>query len=107
MKRTILIALILCTVFFITASSSLAQVIYGCVKNNGQLSIASGPGQCKNNETPISWNATGPQPEPGVTAGISAAVWGEYILDPNPSRTPHQTAASHSFEVLIVSSGHH
>jgi hypothetical protein len=88
MKRTILIALILCTVFFITASSSLAQVINGCVKNNGQLSIVSDPGQCKNNETQISWNATGPQgPQgvPGVTAGISAAVWGEYILNPNPT----------------------
>jgi len=56
MKRTLLITLILCTVLFITTSSSIAQVIYGCVKNNGQLSIVSGPGQCKNNETPISWN---------------------------------------------------
>jgi len=67
MKRTILIALILCTVFFITASSSLAQVINGCVKN-GQLYILTGPGQCKQNETPISWSMTGP-PGPAGPAG--------------------------------------
>jgi hypothetical protein len=94
MKRTVLIALILCTVFFITASSSLAQVIYGCVKNNGQLSIASGPGQCKNNETEISWNSTGPQGPPGVAAGISAAVWGEYILDPTQGSTENCSVPS-------------
>jgi hypothetical protein len=99
MKRTAFVALVLCGLFFVATSSCFAQVIYGCVKSNGQLSIATGPGQCKNNETPISWNAAGPQgpqgaqgpqgPQgtqglqglPGVTAGIGAAVWGEYILD--------------------------
>lgn len=65
MKRTILMILILCTVFFITTSSCFAQVIYGCVKN-GVLTIMTGPGQCRQNDTPVSWNVTGPQGLQGV-----------------------------------------
>jgi len=61
MKRTILVAMVVCAVFFITASSCFAQVIYGCVKNSGDLIIVSGPGQCKANQTPISWNQAGPE----------------------------------------------
>ena len=37
------------------------NLIYGCVKNSGDLIIVSGPGQCKANQTPISWNQTGPE----------------------------------------------
>jgi hypothetical protein len=87
MKRTVLIAMVLCTVFSIVATTCLAQVINGCVKSNGDLSIVSGPGQCKSNETPISWNVTGPegpqgpQGPAGVANGIRAAVWGELIFD--------------------------
>ena len=33
------------------------NLIYGCVKGNGDLQIVSGPGQCKANQTPISWPA--------------------------------------------------
>ena len=79
MKRTVLIAVAVCAVFFISATSSFGQVINGCVKqNNGDLRIVSSPGQCRNNEAPISWNATGPA---GVANGIRAAVWGEFIMD--------------------------
>jgi len=91
MKRTILVTIVLCTVFFILASSCLAQVIKGCVKNNGDLSIVSGSGQCKPNETPISWNVIGPegpqgpQGPAGITNGIGAAVWGEFIIDQVPA----------------------
>lgn len=35
------------------------NLIYGCVKNSGELLIVSGPGQCKANQTPISWPAGG------------------------------------------------
>jgi hypothetical protein len=82
MKRTILIALILCTVLYITASSCLAQVIYGCVKNNGQLTIVSGPGQCKHNETPISWNATGGIDQSKVYMKICDARPNDSLADP-------------------------
>ena len=34
------------------------NLIYGCVKN-GTLEIVSGPGQCKANQSPISWPAEG------------------------------------------------
>jgi len=107
MKRTFLIALMLGAVFFITAGSCYAQEINGCVKN-GQLSIASGPGQCKSSETPISWNVTGPQgpqglqgpqgPQglPGVTTGISAAVWGEFELS-NTGTPSYVTSCSALF----------
>jgi hypothetical protein len=84
MKRTLSIALVLGAVIIFAASPCLAQVINGCVKNNGQISIMTGPGQCKNGETPISWNATGPQGPPGpagITNGIRAAVWGEFVID--------------------------
>ena len=73
MKRKVLIAIVLCTVFFIVASSCLAQVINGCVRKNGQLAIVTGPGQCKQNETPISWNATGPQGPQGPAGPSTGA----------------------------------
>jgi hypothetical protein len=41
-----------------------AQQIYACAKKNGgDLRLASGAGQCKSNETEVSWNAAG-QPGP-------------------------------------------
>jgi len=46
------------------------NVIYGCVKNSGELLIVSGPGQCKSSQTPISWNRA------GVANGITRAIHG-------------------------------
>jgi len=54
MKKTILVVLVLCIAVLVGASSCLAQVIQGCLKSNGQLKIVSNPGQCNNDETPIS-----------------------------------------------------
>jgi len=49
-----------------TAPSSSSGVIDACVGNgNGNLRLADGPGDCKRNETAISWNAAGPQGDPG------------------------------------------
>jgi len=74
MKKAILTALILCTVFLITASSCFAQVIYGCVKNNGQLIIVTGPNQCKTNETAI--QLASPTPSTGITRAVHGTVEG-------------------------------
>jgi hypothetical protein len=54
------------------------NLIYGCVKNSGDLVIVSGPGQCKANQTPISWNQAGPA---GVANGITTAVHGVVRYD--------------------------
>ncbi len=45
-----------------------AQTIYACAKNsNGRLRVVSAANQCRNSETPISWNSTGPEgPQGGV-----------------------------------------
>ena len=42
-----------------------AQVINGCIKANGTLKVISVPGNCGNNETPISWNVQGPKGDMG------------------------------------------
>jgi hypothetical protein len=41
---------------------ALAQddTIEACVKSNGEVRIVDGAGDCKDNETPLSWNITGP-----------------------------------------------
>ena len=45
-----------------------AQQIHACARNNnGQLRLASGPGQCANNETAVTWNAAGPAGPQGPT----------------------------------------
>ena len=49
---------------FLSAAAS-AQVINACIKPNGTLKVVSAPGDCGSQETPISWNQTGPQGEPG------------------------------------------
>ena len=44
------------------ATDALAQQLFACARNNnGQLRLASGPGQCDGNETAVSWNIAGPQ----------------------------------------------
>ncbi len=66
MKRHISSLLLLATMIagmLITSLPSQAQnVIYACItKSTGQIRIVSTTGQCKSNETSISWNITGPQ----------------------------------------------
>jgi len=55
--------ILLVMVVAIATPCSAGNLIYGCVKSNGDLQIVSGPGQCKSNQTPISWPAEG-----GLTA---------------------------------------
>ena len=38
-----------------------AQLIDACVKNDGSLRIVGSPADCRSKESPISWNATGPE----------------------------------------------
>jgi len=87
MKRRMSVALALCAMFLMAGSAGYAQVIHGCVgKFGGFLRVVSSPSQCTGLETPISWNVTGPagpQGPAGITAGINAAVWGEYVFTPN------------------------
>jgi hypothetical protein len=45
-----------------------AQTIYGCYsRRDGSLRIVAAPGRCHRSETPISWNAVGPQGPIGLT----------------------------------------
>ena len=45
-------------------TETVAQQIYACAKKNGgDLRLAPGAGQCKSNETEVSWNSAG-QPGP-------------------------------------------
>ena len=74
-----------------------ASTIYGCVsKALGFLRIVSGPNACSSLENPISWNSqgsqgpqgpAGPQGPTGVAAGIDAALFAEFVLDPDPAAT--------------------
>jgi hypothetical protein len=67
---SLLLALV--TPLLIPISAS-AQTINGCVKNkNGALRIVADPAGCSSRETPISWNQTGPQGEPGID-GVDGA----------------------------------
>jgi hypothetical protein len=51
--------LLLLMVVAMATPCSAVNLIYGCVKSNGNLEIVSGPDQCKSNQTPISWPAGG------------------------------------------------
>lgn len=48
-------------------TSSTGGTIHGCVAKNGVLSVIDSTQSCKNGETPISWNQTGPQGPQGET----------------------------------------
>ncbi|HEX8748590.1 MAG TPA: hypothetical protein VF717_15570, partial [Pyrinomonadaceae bacterium] len=63
-KHLLLAALAVClgavNTAFTQAQTTNNNTIYACYqKENGQLRIVSGPGQCKNSETPISWTVAG------------------------------------------------
>ena len=59
------VAVMFGTVRLATASHD-PDVIHGCVSNNGTVRIVESPADCKNNDTPIEWNITGPQGEQGL-----------------------------------------
>ena len=45
----------------VRSSSVAATTIYACEGANGQLRIVAADAACKQNETPLAWNVTGPQ----------------------------------------------
>ncbi len=45
-----------------------SNIIQACAKNDGSLRLVSTADQCKNNETPISWNGLGNSTSSNVTA---------------------------------------
>jgi len=59
--------LFLSIVALVAFSVQAQAIINGCFDKNGTLRIVLAGEACKNNETAISWNATGPQGIQGVT----------------------------------------
>jgi hypothetical protein len=54
--------------------------IHACANPAGQVRIVTGPGDCKSQETYLTWNVVGPQGPPGVSGyEIVEASW---ALDP-------------------------
>ena len=60
-------------------------VINGCVSNNGVLRVIDSSTTCQQNETPISWNATGPQGPAGPQGATGS---------PGPAGLPGATGAT-------------
>jgi type VI secretion system secreted protein Hcp len=54
---SIVVSVVMCAGTNLLAQSG---VIRGCVGNDGKISVAGPTGSCKNNETPLTWNAAGP-----------------------------------------------
>ena len=84
MSRLKLAFLFTAFTFFLLAISYPAQAqthnsntIYACYqKNSGELRKVSGPGQCRNSETEISWSISGvpgPQGAPGQSVTVASA----------------------------------
>ena len=49
-----------------SAGATANQVINACLDREGQLRLVAITGDCKRNETPLSWNTIGPAGAPGV-----------------------------------------
>lgn len=49
-----------------SAGATANQVINACLDRDGQLRLIAIAGDCKRNETPLSWNTIGPAGAPGV-----------------------------------------
>ncbi len=73
--------------FVLTPPGASADTINACAKqNNGKLRLVADPGQCKDNEAPVSWESEGPQgpagpqgnpapaPSSSVLVGFSAGT---------------------------------
>jgi type VI secretion system secreted protein Hcp len=56
-----------------TDLSAQGGVIHGCVGNDGKISVVGPTGSCKNNETPLTWNAAGPAGSVGPQGPIGPA----------------------------------
>jgi hypothetical protein len=51
---------ILAAVAIAISAQGTGSTIYGCVSQNGLLTVVASPGSCKKAETPIEWNTAGP-----------------------------------------------
>ena len=68
-KRFFIILGVTLVLLLASAIYALAQTdgeIHACVHNDGTLYIVSDPAECKKNETPLTWNITGPKGDPGL-----------------------------------------
>ena len=72
------IAFIFVIALFLTPFSASADTINACAnKTNGNLRLVADPGQCKNNEAPISWESEGPPgPSSFQLVGFTSATIG-------------------------------
>ena len=79
MKRTIAIAAALLAVIaagagtYAYAASLDSTTINGCVDKSGNLRVLAAKDGCKQNETPLSWNSTGPAGADGPAGAAGAA----------------------------------
>lgn len=77
-----------------------ARVIHACVGkgllNQGAVRIVSEPGQCRSNETPLTWNQTGQQGPAGAPGPVGA---------PGPKGDPAALPPSEPWRVLPFASG--
>jgi len=54
-----------------------AQIVYACAnKSTGELFKVASPGDCKKNQTPVSWNVQGPSGPPGPPASNAVPITG-------------------------------
>jgi hypothetical protein len=75
---------VLAFVTYIAVHAQSNNTIQGCYSDgSGSLRRVNSPSDCKNSETPISWNVQGPQGPPGTSggfAGISGRWEGTLII---------------------------
>ena len=63
---------------YASTNNNSSNVIYACAnRTNGQMRLASGPQDCKQHETALSWNQIGPQ-GPGGPQGPPASLTGDF-----------------------------
>jgi hypothetical protein len=104
--RLLTLLVIAFTTCVLSATAS-AQVINGCIKNNGVLKIVGAPEDCAGNETHISWNAQGP---PGPDASLrvvdgSGAEVGSLVEDARANLGIFMVFLESSGVIVPLSSG--
>jgi hypothetical protein len=70
-------------------------VIHACYKSNGDLRVVDGAPDCKNNETTLAWNQTGPQGAPGPQ-GIAGPQ------GPQGATGPAGPAGVSGYEIIVT-----
>lgn len=57
MSKTMIALVVLLTLLLLNVPGNAQDgVIYGCYAMSGHIRIVNSPSECRNNETPISWN---------------------------------------------------